>query len=101
METKEGFRGITFKNNFKKTMESIITQHNVRWLTLKGARKYCSIGERKLIQLAKKGFIRGGQLKDNGNHPWFFDALSIDRYMDSMLNCLELEDKAEKILKQI
>ena len=82
-------------------MGLLTTQHNVRWLNLKDARKYCPIGERKLIQLAKEGVIKGGQLKDNGNHPWFFDAVSIDQYMESMLKCLELEDKAEKILKQL
>ena len=82
-------------------MGSARTQHNVRWLNLNDARKYCSIGKHKLIQLAKGGAIKGGQLKDNGNHPWFFDALSIDRYMESMLKCSELEDKAEKILKKL
>jgi len=56
-----------------------------RWLTLKAASRYSSIGQRKLIELVEDAKIRGGQRRDNGNNPWFFDRDSIDKYMEGMI----------------
>jgi len=53
-----------------------------RWLKLKQAAKYSSIGEKRLISLAVQGRIKGFQDPDSGRNEWIFDRLSIDAYRE-------------------
>jgi len=72
--------------------------HYPRWLSLKSAAHYSGIGQRHLIRLAGTGKIRGGQQADNGKSPWFFDRLSIDRYMESMITGVDVERRVDHIM---
>lgn len=54
-----------------------------RWLSLKSAAVYSSIGEARLISMAKAGEIKGFQDPDEGRHGWIFDRLSLDAYRES------------------
>jgi hypothetical protein len=51
-----------------------------RWLKLKSAAKYSSIGQKKLIQLAQLRKIDGFQDDSLKTKPWIFDKNSIDKY---------------------
>ncbi len=51
-----------------------------RWLNLKEAAKYSSIGQKRLILLAEDGSIRGFQDSDTKNRKWIFDRESLDSY---------------------
>ena len=53
-----------------------------RWLKLKQAAKYSSIGEKRLVVLATQGRIKGCQDPDSGRNDWIFDRLSIDAYRE-------------------
>jgi hypothetical protein len=51
-----------------------------RWMKLKQAAAYSSIGEKELIRLAKEKQITGGQDKTLKTKQWVFDRQSIDEY---------------------
>ena len=51
-----------------------------RWLKLKQAAIYSSIGQNKLILLSQIGKIKGFQDSDNKRKDWIFDKLSLDQY---------------------
>lgn len=51
-----------------------------RWLSLREAATYASIGEKKLRQLAYDKKITGFPDPDDGCGKWVFDKLSIDKY---------------------
>lgn len=51
-----------------------------RWLKLKAAAEWSSLGQKRLIALAEEGTIRGFQDPDSGRNEWIFDRLSIDEY---------------------
>ena len=70
---------------------------NARWLPLIAAAKYSSIGENRLIKLAKAGKIKGGQDPDDKRGRWIFDRKSIDRYRESQMP--EIKDHQEKALE--
>ncbi|WP_300458648.1 hypothetical protein [Desulfobacula sp.] len=51
-----------------------------RWLKLKQAAMYSSIGRSELVRLASEGSIEGFQDKTIKTKPWIFDKESIDGY---------------------
>ncbi len=53
-----------------------------RWLRLKDAAQYSSIGKQRLIDLANKSEICGFQDHSSGWNEWIFDRLSIDAYRE-------------------
>ena len=59
-----------------------ILQHvsGARWLKLKPAARYSSIGTQKLKRLAENGMITGFPDPDSGRGDWIFDRHSIDSY---------------------
>jgi hypothetical protein len=56
-----------------------------RWLSLKQAVAYCPYSKHKLKQLAMEKKIKAGKQTDKKTEAWFFDRLSLDKYMESML----------------
>ena len=54
-----------------------------RWMKLKTAALYSSIGIHRLKDLAESGTIKGFQDPDDGRGGWIFDRLSIDKYRES------------------
>lgn len=70
-----------------------------RWLKLKQAAKYSSIGEKRLKALADEGEIIGYQDARTEKKIWRFDRYSIDDYM--MEPVREFELKTEKILAKM
>ncbi len=72
-----------------------------RWMTLKQACFYASIGEKRLIELAKQGIVRGGQDKDSGKKNWIFDRESIDEYRMGQMLSDNARKKALAILKTV
>jgi len=53
-----------------------------RWLTLKEAAHYSSIGEARLVSMAKEGDVKGFQDQGDGRRGWIFDRLSLDAYRE-------------------
>ncbi len=51
-----------------------------RWLKLKQAASYSSIGQNRLVKLAQKGKVLGFQDTDSKRKDWVFDKNSIDDY---------------------
>lgn len=74
---------------------------NPRWINLDQAKLYCPIGKKSLIRLIQEGKIKGGKQHDNGKHPWFIDRLSLDKYMQSMIDPNEAEQKAVEIMQRM
>jgi len=72
-----------------------------RWLSLKQAAEYSSIGQKRLILLARQGRIKGYQDPDTGRHNWIFDRLSIDAYRERQAPSATPKQKAIDILKTI
>lgn len=66
-----------------KLAEKIFAQ--TRWLKLKTAAKYSSIGQKELIQLAREKEIDGFQDRRLKTKPWIFDKESIDRYRENQI----------------
>lgn len=65
-----------------------------RWIKLKDATQYGSIGKSRLVQLAVSGIIRGAQDPDSKRGDWIFDRLSIDAYRDSQMPSDDVDRKA-------
>ncbi len=55
-----------------------------RYLKIKDAARYSSIGEKRLVQMVQKGILRGCQDVGNKN-AWIVDRFSIDEYWDSQM----------------
>jgi hypothetical protein len=72
-----------------------------RWLTLKEASKYSSIGMKRLKKLALEKRIKGSPDPDNGRGDWIFDRLSIDGYRESQLVNDSAKEKALAIIKGV
>ena len=51
-----------------------------RWIRLKDAMAYSSIGRDRLKELAQSGHIRGFKAPDNRRGDWIFDRQSLDEY---------------------
>lgn len=61
-----------------KLAEKILIQP--RWMKLKAAAMYSSIGQKELIRLVQEGRIDGFQDSRLKTKPWIFDKNSIDEY---------------------
>lgn len=53
-----------------------------RWLTVTQARRYCPLGEKRLVELVKSGRVRGCQNPGDKRHTWIIDRESLDRYFE-------------------
>jgi len=56
-----------------------------RWLKLKAACEYASMNDKRLVELAKAGVVRGYKDPDTKRGDWIFDRLSLDDYRESPL----------------
>ena len=74
---------------------------NPRWLNLDQANKYCPIGKKRLIRLVQAGKIQGGRQDDNQKHPWFIDRISLDKYMQAMIDQKDIKNKSVEIMARI
>jgi len=72
-----------------------------RWLTLAEAVRYSGTGKDLLLKLARSGEVRGGRRRDKKTADWFFDRLSIDDYMESMLLDEGIEQKVIDFLERL
>ena len=53
---------------------------SARWIKLKEAARYSSLGQHKLKDLAQKRIIRGFKDPDSERGDWIFDRESLDSY---------------------
>jgi hypothetical protein len=73
-----------------------------RWLKLKAASEYASIGQHRLKELALKKTIRGFQDPDSKRGDWIFDVKSLDEYRERQAGrFVSPHEKALAILKGI
>ena len=70
-----------------------------RWLKLKDAAIYSSIGRHRLIALAKNREIRGFQDSGSGRQDWIFDRFSLDRYREGQITQQDTREVALDILR--
>ena len=62
-----------------------------RWLTLKQAAAYASLGEARLVRMARAGDVKGFQDMSLKTRPWIFDVLSLDAYREAQATvCIPL-----------
>jgi hypothetical protein len=64
----------------KKIAAEIKPLLTARWLKLKDAAAYSSIGKSRLIELAGQGIITGFSDPDSKRGDWIFDKYSLDEY---------------------
>jgi hypothetical protein len=77
-----------------------------RWMRLKEAARYASIGEKRLIKLASDEGGRkivGCKDSDSGLNEWIFDRHSIDAYRQSQMQIdrAEVDKRAVDILRSM
>ena len=72
-----------------------------RWFTLREAAEYSSIGEARLVCLAKSGEVKGFQDTALKTKPWIFDIYSIDVYRQAQCTQPIYSEKALAIIKGI
>jgi len=65
-----------------------------RWLTLRQAAAYSSIGESRLVSMAKAGAVKGFQDMGDGRRGWIFDRLSLDSYREGQATQPTYREKA-------
>lgn len=70
-----------------------------RWLKLREAARYSAISQKKLIELAREGLVRGFQDPDHGRKHWIFDRLTIDSFRESQASRLTAKEEALDILR--
>jgi len=70
-----------------------------RWLKLKEAALYSSIGRKRLVQLAENGKVTGFQDPDSGRGDWIFDRQSLDEYR--LIQSSALHKKALDLLNRV
>lgn len=56
-----------------------------RWLKLKAAAAYSSLGRKRLKKLAQEGKIIGAPDPESGRGDWIFDRLSLDEYRENQV----------------
>jgi hypothetical protein len=65
-------------------MDKSITYYEwPRWMKIKEAALYSSIGQKRLIELTNNKIIIGFQDPDHGHNHWIFDRLSLDEYRNA------------------
>jgi len=69
-----------------------------RWIKLKEATDYASIGKARLIKLAVSGVVRGAQDPDSKRGDWIFDRISIDEYREAQMSRISVKQKALEIM---
>ena len=81
-------------------LESGVTFIKPRWVNVKDAASYSSLGIKKLKELAERGDIIG--IKDNTTDKgiWRFDLESIDRFLLSQANVPNPE-RLKELLKSL
>ncbi len=75
-----------------------------RWLRLREAARYSSVGEKRLVQLAKDAKVRGFQDPDSARSEWIFDRYSLDEYRENQSAGSENEiarQRARDIMKSL
>lgn len=75
-----------------------------RWLHLKDAAKYSSVGRKRLVVLARTGGVRGFQDPESKRGDWIFDRESLDAYRESQASekgADAMRNKALDILKRM
>lgn len=72
-----------------------------RWLRLRQAALYSAIGEKRLVDLARSGSVRGFQDPDSKRGDWVFDRLSLDAYREAQAVCPTSREKAVAIMKGV
>lgn len=65
---------------FKRLAPIVSENRDDRWVGLKRAAQYASLGEHELIRLAKNGDIVGFQDRRKKTRPWIFDRQSLDEF---------------------
>jgi hypothetical protein len=70
-----------------------------RWIKLKEATEYGSIGKSRLIQLAREGVVKGVPDPDSKRHDWIFDRKSIDSYREAQMSGISAKEKALEIMR--
>lgn len=79
----------------------VLTQTWPRWLSLKKASDYSQYGQKKLVELATSGKIRGFQDSDLKTSPWVFDRDSIDEYRITQAALANNTDEDAKRQKKV
>ena len=69
-----------------------------RWLKLKEAALYASIGKTRLKELAVQGIVKGFPDPDSRRGDWIFDRHSLDAYREGQAG--HLHQKAIDLLKR-
>jgi len=77
---------------------TIVINQFPRWLKIKEASIYSSIGVKRLKELALKKKIRAFKDQDIKTNAWVFDRLSIDEYRLAQIN---IDAKNTQIAKDI
>jgi hypothetical protein len=72
-----------------------------RWLKLKDASEYASLGQKRLVQLALDGVIRGFKDPDSGRSEWIFDRISIDEYRMNQADPAKEKAKVLKLMEGV
>jgi hypothetical protein len=74
---------------------------DARWMKLKDATKYGSIGKTRLIELTVAGVIKGVQDPDSKRGDWIFDRKSIDAYREAQMSKMDAHEKGLAIMRNI
>ena len=83
----KNFGGLTMNKGVENEVEKSgiegMDRNYPRWMRLKEASWYSSIGQKRLKDIAEQGFIIGFKDEDSGRGVWIFDRYSLDAYRDS------------------
>lgn len=69
-----------------------------RWLKLKDAAKYSSIGRQRLVKLALDKSVKGFRDPGTKYGEWIFDKQSIDEYRMQQMHSVDYTDFAITLL---
>jgi len=76
-----------------------------RWLKLRAAAKYSSLGVHQLKALAEAGEIVGGKVLvgqgDSGRRDWMFDRFSLDAYLQAQLRPARVDAMVGRIAAEM
>jgi hypothetical protein len=72
-----------------------------RWLRLKSAAEWSSIGQKRLVALAQSGDVVGFQDFDSGRSEWIFDRYSLDEYRERQASGAGDRAKVLKIMEGV
>lgn len=72
-----------------------------RWMTLKEAADYTSIGRNRLVVMARERRIKGFQDLDTKTNEWIFDRISLDAYREQQCISITIQDRVLAIAKGV